>query len=262
MGASKKRTWIGGTAFVAVLLAVAAWFLLVSPNLSKASETRAETEAAESFNQVLGLKLTKLKSDFGKLEDYKAELAEREKQIPSTADLESYLDGLDAIAVRRDVTITAVTAGTPEEFLLAEVAEPEPEPSAEDESESESEDESGSAAEEDEDEGPKVPLGLTAIPVSVTVIGTYEDTMAFLDDVHKRNPRVFLVSGLTGTSQKASDGSSGKPATEEGDQELAITGYIYTLPNDVDRGDDEPTDEPGRLPSNDGKNPLLPVTGA
>jgi len=261
----KKRTWIGGTAFVAVILAVAAWFLLVSPNLAEASETRGEIEDAQAFNDVLNLKLTKLKSDFGKLDDYKAQLAEAETHIPATAQLETYLDGLDAVAVQHEVTITSVTAGTPEEFAL-----PKPAKAPTDEATDSPAGDGGDANASDaastdgapkEDEGPKVPDGLTAVPVSVTVLGTYEHTMAFLDSVHQENPRVFLVSALTGTSQHESEAASGKPATAEGDQELVITGYIYVLPNLVNMLNGIDTEEPGPLPVNPGKNPLLPVQG-
>lgn len=268
MGSSKK-TWIGGAAFVAVLLAAATYLLLVSPNLTVASERRAEAEDARAFNDVLGLKLTKLKADFEKLDDYKAELAAAETKIPATAQLETYLDGLDTIAVARSVTITAVTAGTPEEFVLAKVEEPAPTASEGSESEGSSEESSGSSEDatsssgekDDEETGPKIPAGLTAIPVSVTVLGTYENTMAFLDDVHKTSPRVFLVSALTGTSQKESEGNGGKPATADGDQELVITGYIYVLPNGLVAPAPVEPGEPVQLPSNPGKNPLLPVQG-
>lgn len=259
MRGSKKQAWIGGTAFAAALLLAATWFLLVSPNLAKASETRADAEQARVFNDVLQLKLTKLRADFDKLGDYKAELAEAQEQIPAAAQLETYLDGLDAIAERRSVTITAMTAGTPEEFVIPD---PEPAPGSTPTAEpTEAADESDSAEKPEKPKGPEIPKGLTAIPVSVTVLGTYVDTMKFLDDVHQKNPRVFLVSALTGTSQKKSEGSQGKPATEAGDQELIITGYIYVLPNAIDLTGEEPVDEPTDLPRNDGKNPLLPVTG-
>jgi len=259
----KKRTWIGGTAFVAVILAVAAWFLLVSPNLAEASETRDEAEEAQAFNDVLDLKLTKLKSDFDKLEDYKAQLAEAETHIPASAQLETYLDGLDSIAVQHEVTITSVTAGTPEVFVLPKPAKA-PTDAATEEAGAESGESTDSAAGDDsttKDEGPKVPDGLTAVPVSVTVLGSYEHTMAFLDAVHQENPRVFLVSALTGTSQHESEAGAGKPATAEGDQELVITGYIYVLPNLVHLLEGIDTEEPGTLPVNPGKNPLLPVQG-
>ncbi|RHA40541.1 hypothetical protein [Cellulomonas rhizosphaerae] len=261
MGGSKKRTWIGGTAFIAVVVAVATWFLLVSPNLAEASERRASAEDTRAFNDVLDLKLAKLKSDFGKLDDYKSELAAAEKKIPPSAKLETYLDGLDSIAVKRDVTITSVTAGTPETFVLPKVKEPTPAATESADGSDATDDSSDTSSSEEKDKGPKVPTGLTAVPVSVTVLGTYENTMAFLDDVHQRNARVFLVSALTGTSQKESDGSAGKPATSDGDQELVITGYIYVLPNGLAAAASEDPEGPVKLPSNPGKNPLVPVQG-
>ncbi len=264
MASNAKRAWIGGTAFAAAVLAAGSWFFAVSPNLTAASERRAEAEDTRAFNDVLNLKLAKLKSDFGKLDTYKADLAAAETQIPPQAQLETYLDGLDAIAVARGVTITAATAGTPEEFVLAEVEEPTPTPSESADSEDAATDEETSdskAADKEEKKGPKIPEGLTAIPVSVTVLGTYDSTMAFLDDVYRTTPRVFLVSALTGTSQKESEGTAGKPATASGDQELVITGYIYVLPNKLTPETSEPPAGPIELPSKPGKNPLLPVQG-
>ncbi|MCR6647360.1 MAG: hypothetical protein NVV70_04160 [Cellulomonas sp.] len=75
MASNAKRAWIGGTAFAAAVLAAGSWFFAVSPNLTAASERRAEAEDTRAFNDVLNLKLAKLKSDFGKLDTYKADLA-------------------------------------------------------------------------------------------------------------------------------------------------------------------------------------------
>jgi hypothetical protein len=110
--------------------------------------------------------------------------------------------------------------------------------------------------------GPAVPAGLTAIPITITVVGTYDNTQAFLYDLQNATPRVFLVSGFTGTSQKETAASAGRPAMNLGDQELVISGFTYVLPDlttpvPVDPGV-APAPLPGVVP---GKNPLVPVDG-
>ena len=111
--------------------------------------------------------------------------------------------------------------------------------------------------------GANGPTGFTAIPISITALGTYDNTLAFLNDLQNSTQRLFLVTGFTSTSQDQADASSGKPATAPGDQELIITGYAYALPDGlavpetVDPAAAPPV-LPGAVP---GKNPLLPVPG-
>ncbi|KRD45104.1 hypothetical protein ASE38_14025 [Cellulomonas sp. Root930] len=263
MGSAKKSTWVGATVFAALVIMAAAWFLAISPTMSAAAEIRDQAEQTVSQNEMLELQLAQLKADFEKLPEYKAELATLQQQIPTDAMLSDYLRQLQQIAAAHAVTLTTITpapaqlvalaapAAAPEVTAPAEGTEGEVEPAATDPS--------AVAA-------PPVaagPAGLAAIPFSLTVLGSYDNTNAFLWDLQNATPRLFLVSGVTGTAQKEGEENAGKPATVDGDQELVVTGFTYVLPDasavppTVDPNAPPPA-LPGAVP---GKNPLLPIAG-
>lgn len=278
--AAKKGTWIGGTAFVAVAVAAGTWFLGVSPQMGSAADLRAQTEQVKHQNDLLELQIASLEAESEKLPEYEAELEGIRVQIPTTAELSDYLRQVHAMAAAHAVFVTNVAPGTAQAFVPAVVAAPAPEPSETADAESDS------PTDESTDEetpvepaaptGPRVPDGFAAIPLSVTVLGTYDNTLAFLNDLQTVSPRLFLVSALTATAQKEAEPSGGKPATAVGDQELVITGYLYVLPQapGTQVPEPEPTDPsatpspaptptptPGLPAPVPGKNPLVPIGG-
>ena len=107
---------------------------------------------------------------------------------------------------------------------------------------------------------------MAAIPLSVTVLGTYDNTLGFLADIQSATPRLFLVSGFAGTKQEPADASGGKPATKLGDQELVVNGFMYVLPEASSTtpkpsASATPAPTPSLPPAVPGKNPLNPVGG-
>lgn len=281
MGASSKGTWIGGTVVIALVMVVATWFLLVSPVLAAASDTRAQAETAEQQNLVLQSQVDQLKADFARIDEYKAELAGLRTQVPTDAELAAFLRELDAAAVARTVTLVDVQAQAPQTVTLpveqsapatstggavSTEAQPSPAPSATTD---------GAAAADGAATDPAtgapaaaapatvVPAGFTAMPLTLTVVGSYDNVSGFLDDVQNRTQRLFLVATISGTGQTENDGGQGRPATVPGDLELVITGFTYVLPDVLaatqvpDPAAPAPT-LPGQVP---GKNPLVPVAG-
>jgi Tfp pilus assembly protein PilO len=266
MGGAKKSTWIGGTVFVALIIMVATYFLAVAPALATASDTRAEVASTQQSNDLLQLKITKLAADFAKLPEYKADLAAVRVQIPTNADLSGYLRQLDAIAVAHSVTLTAVgpsVAQTVVPAVPAAAAAPAPvaAPTAE-ASAAPAADAAGTAAAT----APAAnagPVGFAAIPFTMTVVGTYDNALAFLSDLQNATPRLFLVTGLAGTSQPKADASGGRPATAIGDLELMVTGFTYALtdPSAVPPATDPAAAAPVLPGAAAGKNPLVPLGG-
>ncbi|MDM7853403.1 hypothetical protein [Cellulomonas alba] len=274
MTGAKRSTWIGGTVFVGVVIAVATWFLFVSPTLASAADVRSQADQTRQQNDLLTLKVTKLKADFTKLPEYKAQLAGLQKQIPLDADLSAYFLQINKIADAHSVVITSIAPDTPQTVKLAPA--PKPATASSDSSTDGSSDSSTpspsptptpSASAGASGTGSKtatVPDGFVAIPFSVTVLGKYADTVAFLHDVQRGTDRLFLVSGLTGTAQKDAAAVSGKPATHEGDQELEISGFTYVLNPElasvaVTAPTPAPTTKPALPKPPSSKNPLVPV---
>ncbi|WP_426592046.1 hypothetical protein ACPPVS_09595 [Cellulomonas sp. McL0617] len=267
MAGAKKSTWIGGTAFAAVLIMAAAWFVLISPQLANASETRSEAEQTRQQNEVLAMQVSQLKAEFAKLPDYKAQLAVIQQQIPTDAMLSDYLRQLDQIALAHSVTITSITPSSPTVVIPASApvtAAPAP---ATDGSAATN----GTAAATDGTAAPAAPAapatgaptGFTSIQFSIDATGSYDNTLAFMNDLQNGTARLFLVTGFTGTALQAAPSSGGKPAINDGDQDLIVTGYTYVLPDalavpaPVDPNAATPP-LPGAVP---GKNPMVKVSG-
>ncbi len=263
MGGAKRSTWIGGTVFVALIIMVATYFLAVAPALATASDTRAEATSTQQSNDLLRLKITKLAADFAKLPEYKAELAAIRVQIPTNADLSGYLRQLDATAVARSVKLTAVgpsRAQTVVPAVPAAAAVPAPVTAPIAEASAAPAAPTVAAAAPAANAGP---VGFAAIPFTMTVVGTYDNTLAFVSDLQNATPRLFLVTALTGTSQPKADASGGRPATAIGDLELVVTGFTYALtdPSAVPAAKDPAAAAPALPGAVAGKNPLVPLGG-
>lgn len=262
MGGAKRSTWIGGTVFIALVMMAGAWLLIISPILSDAVEVRTQAEDGRQQNELLVLRLAQLEADFAKLPEYEATLAELQQGIPADAELSSYLRQLDVIAMANNVVITSVTPSPPQAMVVA--GAPAAAPTATTTEESTEEAAAGAdASAAPTSTGSLVPSGLTTVPMSVTVVGTYENAVAFTYALQNSTARLFLVDTLGGTLQREGESMGGRPATALGDIELIITGYAYVLPDNL--GGTEPTDPeaPAAVPpaAVPGKNPLVPIPG-
>ena len=234
MRAGAKGTWIGGAVFLGFVIAVAAWFLLISPTFATASESRTQAEATRQQNEIAAMRIVKLKADFAKLPEYKAELAGLEDQITVEKDLGTYFTALNDLAVAHSVVIVSVAPALPVAFVTAVpivvapvVAEPTDTTTSETPADVAA---AAAAAVLPVDTG--VPAGFVSIGYSIDVVGTNANVIAFLDDVQvKADSRLFLVSGLTATTLTAAEAGGGRPAVADGDQEFLVTGFIYVLPD-------------------------------
>jgi Tfp pilus assembly protein PilO len=266
MAGAKKSTWIGGTVFLCLVLMVAAWFLAISPKKASAADVRAQTEAVEQQNDLLERKVAKLAADAKRLPELKKQLAALRVGIPSDAQLATYVRHLDAIAADHGVTIEAVTPAVPELVTVAAptTSEPSPSPTATpsaDASAKSSTDPADATTEKTPPPNP-VPAGFTAVPLSVTVIGSFADTTAFVADLQRVSGRLFLVGGITATGQQDKDAIAGKPKTEVGDQELVISGFAYVLADPTAALPEPAPTGSTKLPkAPSGKDPYTPAKG-
>jgi Tfp pilus assembly protein PilO len=262
MPGAKKSTWIGGTIFVSFVIIAVAWFLAISPTLASASDSSQQTETTRQQNEILRVNIIKLQADFAKLPDYKAQLAAIRVQIPTDAGLSAYFRELADIATADSVTITAIAPKEPLSVVsAAPVAQSAPAPATPADATPAAAPAATPAATGKAGAGS---AGFAAIPVSITVVGSYDNTVKFMSDVQASPTRLFLVAGVKGTAKDVAPKGNGLPATVLGDQELVITGFAYVLadpyavPVPVDPAAKAPA-LPGAVP---GKNPLMPYGGA
>lgn len=264
MSRSKPSTWIIGTVLVALLLVAAIWFLLISPTMAKASDTRTQASTVEASNEQLRTQMNRLADQFKHLDEYKADLAKLRAQIPAEPDLAAYLRQLDGVASAHSVTLTAITPGTATAFapVVAQSAQSTDVQGAGTTSTSNSDTSTPQpAATKAAAPASSIPAGMVAVPLSVTAVGTYDAIDSFLDAIQTQTPRLFLVSTVAGTSQKDQAASGGRPATHLGDLEATVTGYLYVLPATTKPAAPTPTPTaPPALPGAvSGKNPLVPI---
>jgi hypothetical protein len=267
--AAKKGTWIGGTLFVAAVIGAGTWFGAVHPTLAAAASLRAETDQVNQSNAVLQTKVKKLAADYKNLPQYKQQLEALRVQVPTTAQLSDYVRQVQQIAAARTVVVTNISPGTAATFTVpapaaapaapAATASPTATPSPD----ASSTTATGVAGTSSAAAASQVPAGMADITVAITVLGSYDNTLAFLNDLQTATPRLFLVTSLQATAQKEAAAGGGKPATHVGDQELVITGLLYVLPDPTSTtAGPAPTTTAPALPAPvPGKNPLVPTAG-
>lgn len=240
MTASRTRMWVAGTVVVCLLLAVAAWFLAISPKRAEAAELEQQTADTQASNQQLAARIEQLKLQFAELPQYQAELAAIKQAMPEDPALPTLVRDLDAMATRTGVTLMSLAPGQPAAVAdpaAAAAAAPAPAPA-------EGEATEGSAPAEGEaaadpattpaaGAAASTPVGaglvLVSVPVNLVTVGDFFKAEMFLKELQADMPRAFLVQNLTVQTEKDAEASGGKPATKNGDVTMTITGSVFVL---------------------------------
>lgn len=223
MSQVKSSTWVVGAAVLSLVIIALSWFLLASPTLDEAGVARTDAEAAELRNGQLRVQNAALKKEFERLPELEAELAALQQNVPATPLITEYNLVIGTTAVARAVTVLNVETGPAVEVMpIAQV-------------------DGAQTAEVAAAAGDGV-SGLYAIPLTIGVLGTYDNTTLFLDDLQQANPRLLSVNGLTIEGQDEAEASGGRPATAQGDAEQTITGFIYVLSPDATVSVEVPAD--------------------
>src|SRR6478609_7454308 len=95
---TNTRPWILGAAALSVLLAVAGWFLLISPERSKAADLQSQRVTQQQRNDQLRLDIAQLKAAYKTLPAKQAELAVIQRQLPNNPALPTLVRSLSSIA--------------------------------------------------------------------------------------------------------------------------------------------------------------------
>ena len=238
-----------------VILA-AGWFLAISPTMASADASRAQTAVERAHNDLLKQQNATLKEQFTHLEEYKAQLAALRVQLPAHADLSALNSELQALVASAGLTTTTFGATTAQAFApVAAAAAPVADAAAP------AATGTGAAAAGAAAPAPATSYpGFFAIPLTMTVLGTYDATLKFLDSLQTTSSRLYLVGSITATSQQDGGSSPGKPATSKGDLETTINGFTYVL-QDGSAAVEAPAATPSPLPvPSTQKNPFVPVS--
>jgi Tfp pilus assembly protein PilO len=202
---SNTRPWILGAAALSVLLAVASWFLLISPERSKAADYKAQRVTQQQQNDQLRLDLAKLKAEKSDLPAKQAELAVIKRQLPNSPALPTLIRSLNSIAAESGAGLTSVAPSTPVSAATSAAA-------------------AGGAA------AGVVPANLVAIPLTIVVDGTYAQSELFLQKLQTKVTRGLLVQNIQIAVQSSKSLSNDTPPTPVGNLlRTTIQGQVFVL---------------------------------
>lgn len=193
---------IGGLGLAAI--AALGWTLVLGPETSSLSDTRAQVDAAREQNTVLLSQLSQLKAQEKELRKTRKIASDLSAKFPPTADQPGLFEQVTTAAVDAGIGPKGVTTLAPTPPVIGSAA-------------------SGVGAAQ-----PAVGSGtLASQDVQVAVTGTYDQTQHLLENLENM-PRAFLVTSV-------SLSGSGEAAT--GAFTTTIAGNMFVMPPIADPGD-------------------------
>ncbi len=256
---AKSTTWIAGAVIMSLLLSVAVWFLAAGPKFDEAATINSDAEAQEQRNELTSLQVAKLRKDFERIDEYKAELAAVRVMLPTELQLDALYAEVAKRAEKYDLVITAsVGSGAVD---VVPTYTPPPVAPATDEDDKKKDDKpspsptpSPTPTSKTAEERLALPdlrfQGLVAVPIGFSVVGDPKDAERFVGDLQTGLDRLFVANGLQILFQEKRDATGGRPDTALGDVELAYSGLIFVLEDKLTPRLDEPVVpiKPGDLP--------------
>jgi len=108
-----ERAWLAGGVVAVGLAVVVSWFMVVNPELSKASTTRNEVASTQDSNLFLQHRVTTLRDQSQQLGTLANQLRAAGAALPSTAGIDEFTRQLSAYANTSQVRVTSITVGSP-----------------------------------------------------------------------------------------------------------------------------------------------------
>ncbi|WP_328295897.1 type 4a pilus biogenesis protein PilO [Kineococcus sp. NBC_00420] len=198
MTSSKNTAWIAGTGVLAVLILVASYFLLIAPKRAEAADTVAQAAGVEQGNETLAAETERLKAQFATLDDQRAQLAEIQAELPAESEVPALIRQFSVYAAGAGVSVKTIAPGT----LTAYAGDGTTATTT-----------TGTTASGTNG-------GISVMPISVTVEGSFAGTELFVKNLQADMHRYILVDGV---------------ALVDEDTTLAttITGSIFVLADDA-----------------------------
>ncbi len=195
---AKARSWVAGASVLALLLVVASWFLLISPQRSEAATLRDQVAQQKQFNEQVALKTQQLKAQFASLPERQAQLAEIRQQMPDNPALPSLVRDLSSYADAAGVVLVSVAPASPAPFVST--AAPATTATT-----------AGAAS-----------APLQQIQTTVIVTGSYAELTLYLQKLQSKMRRAVLIENIT-------LGKASGEKVPEGDLQMTISGKVFVL---------------------------------
>lgn len=206
-----EKVWIGGGAVAALIVAAAAWSFVVSPKLDHVDSLRAQTADAQTQNLGLDANVSKLKAEYTHIGTVRNQLAGAQAQLPADSGMSALTTQLSAQARANHVSITQFNATDP-----APVGVPSAAPTSTDTSSAAPAQGVSSAA----------PSGNYSIAVTLSVIGSQGNELAFARAVQQEGPRTALVSSV----QMATGSAATGPGSGSGGTTMTLQMSVFVAP--------------------------------
>jgi Tfp pilus assembly protein PilO len=215
------RLWVIAAVAVMGIIAVAGWFVGISPVVSAASAASDQAASISTANEASEQKLVQLKSEYTNIAPLQATLDKLRESIPDSVGAPAFLQELNALASANNVTITTVTIASATVYTAPGATPAAPAAAA------------GSTATPTPTATPATTTTTTPtttpvaaggqfvqIPVTIGATGNFSNVRDFMGAV-QTGTRLYVASsvGLAEGSSSAGGGSA----------TLTMTGNIFTL---------------------------------
>lgn len=243
----RNRLWIIGS--VAAMVVVVALGLLfgIQPQLSAAFTAEQQRQSVAADNAVKLAQLHKLESDFKQLPALKATLKQLEESVPPSSELPAMISNLDALAASTGTTIESIAVKDAQPYAPPAVT---PAPASGTTTSTPAPTATPTAAPAPTPAKPQAPAPVTnaqvtaanfvAIPVSISVNGSYSQALAFVDGL-QHGKRLFLVTTFASSKSaapaapaptstpKSTSGSTPTATPAEALPSWTVGGYVYVV---------------------------------
>lgn len=206
------RTWKLAGAAGTVLVLLAGWFLLISPQRQQAADLADEMSTAQLNVARLTSRLADLRRDQGDMARYVQQLADDRAALPATPGLADLLRQLEAAGGATGFVLTSMAAGQPEVVAGAGSAPAGSQPAG-----------SQPAGSRPAAGGRLVGQTVFSIPITLAGMGSASVLEQFLDQIQTIQPRALLISSV---NEKSSAADGGDAMT------LQLTLMAFVLPAD------------------------------
>ena len=182
-----RRVWLGGGFLVALVLIAASWFMLVSPELSSASDVRTQAAGINAQNDVAVGKNAKLAQQDRGFNILQRKLRAALNSLPPDSGLPAFTDEVTGLARATGVSLSGVNVGTISAVAAAAPAAPA----------------GSSPSSSSSTATPTTPTATTAgttgggqfsIPVTLNTAGSYRHQTAFLTALQNGPRRALVIS--------------------------------------------------------------------
>jgi Tfp pilus assembly protein PilO len=215
---TSTRKWSLLTMVLIVAILAASWFLLVSPERSKASKLKVQTTSQDQANSQLKEKIAQLMAQQQDLPRQEARLAQIRRQIPENPALPALIRDLSAAAKKAGLSLESLAPSDPV-AVVAPVAAAVPAPVSTDAPT----DGSTAGTATTAVVAPAAPaVTLYQVPIVLRAQGSYFEVEQFVNKLEGLR-RSFLVTGFS-LKPMAVTGSSGNQL------EINVNGRVFLSP--------------------------------